>query len=139
MKRRTFVVGLAAAIGILPAALAQTAGAVPEPDVELARVPGAQAGEQRDHVQFPVAIEVADGERGGETGEQHGRGGKRECPGTAREADLQHPAAHSVGPVVVTTAGQPLFRRSESGYWAALTLLMLKSDTRTGGIAARVK
>ena len=30
MKRRTFVVGLAAAIGILPAALAQTAGAVPE-------------------------------------------------------------------------------------------------------------
>ena len=30
MKRRTFVVGLAAAIGVLPAALAQTAGAVPE-------------------------------------------------------------------------------------------------------------
>jgi len=30
MKRRTFVVGLAAAIGILPAALAQTASAVPE-------------------------------------------------------------------------------------------------------------
>jgi hypothetical protein len=24
-------------------------------------------------------------------------------------------------------------------YWAALTLLMLKSDTRTGGIAVRVK
>lgn len=29
--------------------------------------------------------------------------------------------------------------RQPAGYCAALTLLMLKSDTRTGGIAVRVK
>ena len=59
--------------------------------------------------------------------------------GMAAPVEAVVASAAPTAPVVVTTAGPPSFRRSESGYWAALTLLMLKSDTRTGGIAARVK